>query len=159
MNILKSAKHALIKDVCSSDLGKYSIRLFTATIYTDRQKQIETIDGVPELELAFSNLNVNFRQLSCSQCKDHCTERSVCTIELRAESHTLYAEINLNLLDVIKEIQVRFSLQLWGAFDLSEICEDIGYSYLKLPQWQLLGSYGVDLGFSKLYCLIAIHMI
>lgn len=56
MNILKPAKHALIKDVCSSDLGKYTTRLFTAEYL-----QIETIDEVYELELAFSNLNVDFR--------------------------------------------------------------------------------------------------
>lgn len=54
MNILKPAKHVLIKDVCCSDLGQYSIRLFTA-------RQIETVDEVPGLDLAFSNLNVNLR--------------------------------------------------------------------------------------------------
>lgn len=36
MNILKTAKHELIKDVCYSDLGQYSIRIFTA-------RQIETV--------------------------------------------------------------------------------------------------------------------
>lgn len=54
MNILKPAKHVLIKDICSSDLGQYSIRLFTA-------RQTETADEVSGLDLAFSNLNVNLR--------------------------------------------------------------------------------------------------
>jgi len=64
MSILKPAKHMLIKDVCSSELGQYSIRLFTA-------RQIETFDEVSGLDLAFSDLNVNLRYLSCNQCNHH----------------------------------------------------------------------------------------
>lgn len=44
MYILKPANYVLIKGVCSSDLGQYSIRLVTA-------KQIEREYGVSGLEL------------------------------------------------------------------------------------------------------------
>lgn len=52
MNILKPAKHVLIKHACSSHLGQYSIRLFT-------DRQTETVDEVSGLDLAFNNLYVN----------------------------------------------------------------------------------------------------
>lgn len=54
MNILKPVKYALIKDVPVILVSMASDYLLPEYL------QIETIDEVSELELAFSNLNVNF---------------------------------------------------------------------------------------------------
>lgn len=152
MNILKPAKHVLIKHACSSDFGQYSIRLFT-------DRQTETVDEVSGLDLSFNNLNVNWR--SCNQYNHHWTERS----ELRAEFRAFHSEIKWNFLEeedvsfLKKKMSVKFSPLLWQFVEHSkkEAVKELVIVTWSWPSGSCCILNGIALWF--VYWLVAIHTV